>query len=152
MIALTILMNEFSVKDQNSSVERRNRGSISFSGHFLLCPGHFLLCPGHSLLCPGHFLLCPGYSLFFFSGDTIRNDQDTFFDVKRNRKSQSESNRDTIKINRDTIKINRDTFKSNRDTIKSNRDTIKSNRDTLEVTGKRYVFPNFSSPWTNVEL
>ena len=63
MIALTILMNEFLVKVQNSSVERRNRVSKSFSGHSLLCPGHSLLCPGHSLLCPGHFLLCTGHFL-----------------------------------------------------------------------------------------
>ena len=53
MIALTILMNEFIVKVQNSSVERRNRASKSFFGHFLLCSGHSLT------------LLCPGYSFFF---------------------------------------------------------------------------------------
>ena len=55
-------MNEFLVKVQNSSMERRNRGLKSFSGHALLCPGHALLCPGHALLCPGHALLCPGIS------------------------------------------------------------------------------------------
>ena len=43
MIALPIVMNEFLVKVQNSSMERRNRGLKSFSGHALLCHGHALL-------------------------------------------------------------------------------------------------------------
>ena len=63
MIALTILINEFLVKIQNSSVERRNREKLDVFRLLLKCPGYFLLCPGYLSLCPGHFLLCPGYFL-----------------------------------------------------------------------------------------
>ena len=65
MIASTIRMNEFLVKVQNLSMERRNRVLKLFSGMALLCPGMALMCPGMALMCPGLALLCPGMALLW---------------------------------------------------------------------------------------
>ena len=56
-------MNEFLVKLQNLSMERRNRVLKLFSGMALLCRGMALLCRGMALLCRGMALLCRGMAL-----------------------------------------------------------------------------------------
>ena len=47
MISLTILMNEFLVRLQDSFVERRNREERDVFRLLLLCPGYFLLFSGY---------------------------------------------------------------------------------------------------------
>ena len=75
MIALTILMNEFLVKVQNSSMERRNRALKSFSGHALLCPGHAYCVPVMRYCVPVMRYCVPVMDFHIFVRKNINGDQ-----------------------------------------------------------------------------
>ena len=77
-------MNEFLVKLQNSSMERRNRVLKLVSGMALLWPGMAILCPGLALLFPVYYT----FLTVFYIKETTKKKNKKITKKKKNKKKK----------------------------------------------------------------